>query len=76
MLPHSSKTPKGEYVLLAQDDKDDCMIFTEAFNEVNLNLQLFHVNNGVELMNFLNQRTLALPQMIFLDLNMPLKKWF
>ena len=76
MSSGASKIPNGEYVLLAEDDKDDYMIFSDAFHEVNLNLELFHVNNGIELMTFLNQKTLALPQMIFLDLNMPLKNGF
>ena len=65
MSSGASKIPNGAYVLLAEDDKDDYMVFTEAFNEITLNLELFHVDNGVELMTFLNQKTLALPQMIF-----------
>lgn len=76
MSSGTSNIPKDEYVLLAEDDKDDYMVFTEAFNDISLNLELFHVDNGVELMTFLNQKTLTLPQMIFLDLNMPLKNGF
>ncbi|MFI5218474.1 MAG: response regulator [Bacteroidia bacterium] len=64
------------YVLLAENDEDDCMFFKEAFNEINLNLHLFIVHNGIELMNYLSETMRLLPQLLFLDLNMPLKNGF
>lgn len=60
-------------ILLADDDEDDCMFFREALDELSLCATLKTVNNGVELMNFLENNLLNLPQMLFLDLNMPRK---
>lgn len=60
-------------ILLADDDEDDCMFFREALDELGLCAALKTVNNGVELMNFLENNLLNLPQMLFLDLNMPRK---
>tara|TARA_R100001369_G_scaffold92707_1_gene139238 strand:+ start:942 stop:1379 length:438 start_codon:yes stop_codon:yes gene_type:complete len=60
-------------ILLADDDEDDCMFFREALDELSLCATLKTVNNGVELMNFLENNFLNLPQMLFLDLNMPRK---
>ncbi len=68
--------PHGQYILLAEDDPDDCLLFSQAFNEVtNIYLKLAIVNNGVELMNLLSEVT-DLPKLIFLDLNMPVKNGF
>jgi CheY-like chemotaxis protein len=75
MVKLNIKPPVGDYILLAEDDSDDCMLFTDAFNEVSLNLQLAIVNDGVQLLDFLFEET-KLPQIIFLDLNMPLKNGF
>ncbi|MDO6601720.1 response regulator [Arenibacter palladensis] len=60
-------------ILLADDDEDDCMFFREALEELSLCATLKTVNNGVELMNFLENNLLNLPQILFLDLNMPRK---
>lgn len=58
-------------VLLADDDDDDCFIFREVLKEIAITTRLFTVSDGIELMNFLaiNQ----LPEVLFLDLNMPKK---
>ncbi|MFI5220465.1 MAG: response regulator [Bacteroidia bacterium] len=64
------------YVLLAEDDEDDCSLFEEAFSELNLSLELKMVRNGVELFQFLEKPGHQLPQLIFLDINMPLKNGF
>jgi CheY-like chemotaxis protein len=75
MLTMKNNSAIGNYILLAEDDPDDCMLFTDAFNEVSLNLELAVVNDGVQLLQFLSKEV-KLPQIIFLDLNMPLKKGF
>ena len=59
-------------ILLADDDKDDCLLFKEALREVKVEKKLVTVEHGVALMDFLNQ-TDALPEIIFLDINMPHK---
>jgi len=68
------KFPKGQYVLLAEDDPDDQMLFSDAFHEVNnIYLDLLTVNDGKQLMDFLCSSYHNLPRLVFLDLNMPLK---
>jgi CheY-like chemotaxis protein len=65
------------HLLLADDDQDDCFLFSEALNELSSNFKLEIVHDGVELMNFLStQKTDNLPNTIFLDLNMPRKNGY
>lgn len=59
-------------VLLADDDRDDKDLFIEAVAEVNKQIKVATVEDGVELMNTLINST-QLPDIIFLDLNMPNK---
>ena len=61
------------YILLAEDDKDDRLLFTEAFAELKIKTDVTTVNNGVELMQRLNDENIRLPHLLFLDLNMPRK---
>jgi len=60
-------------VLLADDDDDDRHFFKEAIEEVNEETIFTMVNNGVELMEYLTNPEVHLPDIIFLDLNMPLR---
>ncbi len=64
-------------IFLAEDDADDRMLFEDALKEINIPSQLTLSNNGLELMS--NLETLTAhppPDVIFLDLNMPLKNGF
>ena len=58
---------------LADDDEDDCFLFKEALKELPVPAKLFIVNDGVELMDLLTSNIGGLPEILFLDLNMPLK---
>lgn len=61
-------------LLLADDDEDDCTFFKEALDELSLPVTLITVNDGVELMNHLTiTDSDNLPDLLFLDLNMPRK---
>jgi CheY-like chemotaxis protein len=60
-------------LLLADDDIDDCFFFREALEELPFTSKLSTVNDGVELMRFLTGNLNDLPDMLFLDLNMPRK---
>jgi CheY-like chemotaxis protein len=60
-------------VLLADDDKDDCLLFQEALEELPLSTHLTIVHDGDQLMKLLLTSTNQLPQVLFLDLNMPRK---
>ncbi len=61
------------YVLLADDDADDRLFFKDAFEEVKVKTVVTMVNDGVELMNYLTKPEIRLPNVVFLDLNMPRK---
>lgn len=61
------------HVLLADDDEDDRTFFKEALQEIKVKTVVTLVNDGLQLMNYLNQPGNKLPNVIFLDLNMPVK---
>lgn len=63
-------------ILLADDDTDDCIFFKEAVEELQLPTQLSTLHDGEQLMEHLNNKTNALPDVLFLDLNMPRKNGF
>jgi CheY-like chemotaxis protein len=58
------------HVLLADDDPDDRLIFANALKEIKMNTHIDMVKNGKELMEYLS-RNATLPDIVFLDLNMP-----
>ncbi|SHG04703.1 Response regulator receiver domain-containing protein [Flavobacterium segetis] len=60
-------------ICLADDDEDDRLFFTDAFDELRINTKVSTFNDGVELMNYLNNEDSILPNVLFLDLNMPKK---
>jgi CheY-like chemotaxis protein len=62
-------------ILLADDDKDDGLLFQQILEEIPLSTQLATVNNGEQLMQLLNEKE-QLPDILFLDLNMPRKNGF
>tara|TARA_R110002049_G_scaffold329_11_gene1857 strand:- start:6154 stop:6600 length:447 start_codon:yes stop_codon:yes gene_type:complete len=66
-------TNRDFHILLADDDEDDCMFFKDALDELSIPASFNAVNNGVELMDFLQNNLPKLPQVLFLDLNMPRK---
>lgn len=57
-------------IILADDDPDDQSFFTDAIHEAEQNISLQCVCDGVELLDYLD-KTSSLPDLIFLDLNMP-----
>lgn len=61
------------HIILADDDADDRLFFTDAFNEIKIKTKVNTFNDGVELMDYLNSEESILPQILFLDLNMPKK---
>jgi CheY-like chemotaxis protein len=61
-------------ILLADDDADDCLFFKEALEELPVSTQLTTVYDGEQLMQQLTQNTGELPNVVFLDINMPRKK--
>lgn len=61
------------HIILADDDESDRLLFTEAFLELKIKTIVRTVNNGVQLMDLLNTEYIRLPNLLFLDLNMPRK---
>lgn len=61
------------HILLADDDESDRLLFTDAFAEIKIKTIVNTVNDGVQLMEWLNKESNGLPHIIFLDLNMPRK---
>ena len=59
------------YILLAEDDEDDRLFFKEALQEIKVKTIIDFVNDGSQLMKYLNQPNRRLPHMVFIDLNMP-----
>lgn len=59
------------HILLADDDEDDRLFFSDALNEIKMNTIVKIVNDGYELLNYLNSEDTILPNVLFLDLNMP-----
>lgn len=60
-------------IALADDDEDDRLFFTDAFEELKIDTKVMTFNDGVFLMDYLNSEAAVLPNVLFLDLNMPRK---
>ncbi len=60
-------------ILLADDDEYDSVFFSKALIELSIPCNLSTVNDGQDLMQLLKNETLKLPDVLFLDINMPRK---
>jgi CheY-like chemotaxis protein len=65
-----SVEPFIQSVLLADDDHDDHYFFRDALQHIRPQIKLNIVNNGVDLLDLL---TNYVPDILFLDLDMPIK---
>ena len=65
--------PTPIHIMLADDDEDDRLFFKEAFEEVKIKYKISTFNDGEQLMDYLYEASNPLPDIIFLDLNMPRK---
>ena len=68
MLKQDKKTT---HILFSDDDTDDALLFTQAADLMTTPILLSFAEDGEQLMRFLTRDTL--PDLIFLDLNMPVK---
>ncbi len=59
-------------VFLIDDDCDDREIFQESLSSLNLNLNFVEAKNGAEALKKLEEPNFQKPDLIFLDLNMPI----
>lgn len=60
-------------ILLADDDKDDCLFFKEALEELQFQGKLTIVHDGQQLMKLLINKSDEPFHILFLDINMPRK---
>ncbi len=60
-------------ILLADDDKDDCFFFKKALKELAFVSHLTIITDGAKLISYLSNKKDKLPDVIFLDINMPRK---
>lgn len=60
-------------ITLADDDADDRMLFEDAIGDIQIETRLSLFDNGQQLMDYLISSNAILPEIIFLDLNMPIK---
>ncbi|MDA6072782.1 response regulator [Flavobacterium sp. AC] len=63
-------------ILLTDDDEDDRDFFAEALADLQLKNPIEFCKNGVELLDRLYDANLVIPDIIFLDLNMPILSGF
>lgn len=59
-------------ILVAEDDEDDKIFIKDAFKKLKILNEVTFVENGEELINNLKSPDIKLPDIIFLDLNMPI----
>jgi CheY-like chemotaxis protein len=61
---------------LVEDDDDDYLLFQDALIELTKDVRLTRAEDGELLMKLLDTYTIALPDIIFLDLRLPMKDGF
>ena len=74
--PTSKEIVRKINILLADDDEADCLLFKEALEELPLASHLTTVYNGEQLIEVITKKGSKLPDVLFLDLNMPRKNGF
>ena len=62
--------PKSGPIVIIEDDTDDCEIFDAAIKQISAAIQLECSNDCVDILNKLESFA---PQLIFIDLHLPLK---
>jgi CheY-like chemotaxis protein len=63
-------------IYLADDDQSDCLLFKEALEVLPIKANLTIVHDGEQLLELLAKEDNILPDVLFLDLNMPRKNGF
>lgn len=60
----------------ADDDEDDRLLFIDALDELNLPVKVHQLEDGQALLDVLFRKAGQLPEIVFLDINMPGKNGF
>lgn len=66
---------KYKTIFLVDDDEDDQMLFHDAVREIDASIHCSVANNGIQALNKLNMEGFV-PDLMFVDLNMPLMNGF
>ena len=61
------------HILLGEDDPDDSMLFIQALDETKLTSVVNIADNGAKFVDHVDGKSNSVPDIIFLDVNMPLK---
>lgn len=74
----TKQNPQPITILMAEDDADDRLLVKDAFQESHVINNLYFVEDGVELLDYLREQGKykdadRFPDLILLDLNMPRK---
>ena len=64
-------TYKIKTILLVDDDHDDQLLFKEALSEADNTIMYRSAFNGIDALEKLSSKEMGLPELIFLDVNMP-----
>lgn len=72
----SEKQNFPRYIYLADDDVDDRELFVDALSEVDSSIILTQAKDGLQLMDILRTIKDPIPEILFLDINMPGKSGF
>jgi two-component system, chemotaxis family, response regulator Rcp1 len=74
-MPSESSGSYSFNILLVEDNPGDARLAREALNENNINHFLFHVEDGLQALDFLHNKGMyqssPRPDLILLDLNLP-----
>jgi len=60
-------------ILLADDNANEYIFFKHALSKVNTPIEIRSLKGGVELLDYLSAPESQLPDIFFLDINMPMK---
>lgn len=58
-------------ILLADDDYDDAEMFAHVLTEIDSSIAFHHMENGLAIFEYLKDKHNRIPDVIFLDINMP-----
>ena len=63
-------------ILLVDDDEDDRQFFAEALDSLDMNTELVQLTNGEACLEYMENKKDDCPNLLFLDLNMPIMNGF
>ncbi len=66
----------SRHIFLAEDDEDDKLLFVEALSEIDKSVVVTYAADGKKLMDILRQDPKPMPDLLFLDLNMPIRNGY